>query len=121
MSKRPQLSEQERQQLREKAEQVMAALRAEAKQGGKYRRRTRFGEVAIDRIEHVTDAEGVDLVEIYAEGATESHFRIYNPPLMTEEPTSDVRARGRRLKHDPIGAIAEVIARHGAAKKVSRR
>jgi hypothetical protein len=85
---------------------------------------TRFGEVQFASIKKATDAEGAELVEVYLQGETvtgEAHFRIYNPPLLTEDPTGPIEIGGRHYREDPVAAIAEVIARTGGAKKGGRR
>jgi len=87
-------------------------------------RRTRYGEVQIGTVTVVTDAEGLDRIEVWLRGATQSgdpHFRIYNPPLLAEDATGPVEVNGRRYREDPVTAVAEVIARHGGARKKGRR
>lgn len=84
-------------------------------------RMTKHGEVRMDSVEHKVDPAGIDYIEVRAPGAPDPHFRIYAPPLLAEDPHGDVDLDGKKYRHDPILALAQVLARHGAAKKRGRR
>jgi hypothetical protein len=45
------------------------------------------------------------------------NYRIVNPPTLVEDPAGDViGGDGRRYRHDPLAAVAEVIGSLGGAR-----
>jgi hypothetical protein len=86
---------------------------------------TRYGEVAFQSINLVTDSEGADYLDVCLLGDTtggESHFRIYHPPVNIEDPQGTIPAdRGRKLREDPIQALAEALAMRGGGRREKNR
>jgi hypothetical protein len=114
---------QDKARLRQKNGKVIAAL-AQAGHGpgsGRFSVRTRFGEVEIQSIRTATDSAGVEFLEVYLAGQPENgdpHWRIYNPPTAVIDPQGDITGNGgRRLREDPILAVAEAIAGRGGRQK----
>jgi hypothetical protein len=44
-------------------------------------------------------------------------FRVFNPPALVPDPSGDVERNGRRYRHDPLCALAQVIASNGGARE----
>lgn len=95
-----------------------------AKRGGQpYVVRTRHGEVRLDAVEIHQDGD-LAWVEVWAGGdavGADPHFRIFNPPTLTEDPLGDVEIQGRRFREDPMAALAEAVARAGGAVQTKRK
>lgn len=85
-----------------------------------YGARTRAGNVRILSI-NAQLIDGVTCLEVVVDGPTQGgdpHFRIINPPTLMEDPSGTVTRDGkRRLRVDPLAALAEVIGQHGGALK----
>lgn len=80
--------------------------------------RTRRGEVHIAQIDPHEEG-GRSWVDVRLDGDTEGgdpHFKIVNPPTLVRDPLGDIEVNGERYRHDPIEAIAEVIASLGGAR-----
>ena len=75
---------------------------------------TRYGRVQVAgvSVEQVGEEAAVSVLLAGAPPGSDPHFRIFNPPTLVEDPGGDVEVRGRRYREDPLGAVAEVIARH---------
>lgn len=117
------LTAEQKQRLKDKAKKVTDQVKDKKKSVDSITCRTSYGEVEIASIVERTDAEGISYVEVYLRGQTESgdpHFRIYNPPLLAEDPAGDIEVSGRKYREDPVQAIAEVVGRNGG-RKVRRR
>ena len=85
---------------------------------------TRYGPVHISGIEEGTDENGVSWVEVFTPGPGETHYRIFNPPTLAEDPNGPIAIGTKRFREDPLAAVAEAIGRHGGAlntKKGRRR
>lgn len=67
-----------------------------------------FGAVGLD------DSGSCLTVRLDSDG--DPHYRIFNPPLLAEDPAGPVVVDGRRYRLDPVMAVAEVIARHRAGR-----
>jgi hypothetical protein len=92
-------------------------------EGGMKPVRTRRGTVHFGSIKE-KKVKGVTFVEVRLEGETEGgdpNFRIVNPPALVSDPRGDVEINGKRFRHDPEAALAEVIADLGGARKERRR
>jgi hypothetical protein len=88
--------------------------------------RTRGVDVKIRTVEyHQTDDGGY--VDVWvADTAGDPHYRIYNPPVLVEDPQGEIELRDpgegrgagrvRRYREDPVAAIAEAIATHGGRR-----
>lgn len=103
--------------LRARAQRLQAAVSAQRFPLGV---NTRFGEVQFASIVTKTDTAGLDYAEVYTAGSTvnnDPHWRIWNPPLLVEDPFGDIVIDGKTFREDPIQAIAEAIARHGGRRK----
>src|SRR5262245_59670765 len=103
--------------VNDRAKKVRDAVQA---QSFPLARMTRHGQVELSDGGHKVDPDGLEYVEVYTAGATVSgdpHFKIWNPPLLVEDPVGEVELGGRRYREDPIGAIAEVIPYHGGRQK----
>ena len=84
---------------------------------------TRFGEVQFEALLIKTDPQGNEYLDVRLRGDTQGgdpHFRIWNPPLLVEDPLGDIELGGRKFREDPLGAVAEAIARHGGRRKGPR-
>ena len=87
-------------------------------------RMTRHGQVELANVAHKVGDDGLEYVEVYTAGATVSgdpHFKIWNPPVLVEDPVGEIELSGRRYREDPLGAIAEVVASAGGRQKGGRR
>lgn len=110
-----------------RAERTVAAWGGGSPQGDPdpYVRRTRHGEVQLDTLTSHQDAEGNRWVEVMAGGGEveggDPHFRIFNPPLLVEDPAGPVERNGKRYREDPLAALAEVIGMNGGATRPKRR
>lgn len=82
--------------------------------------RTRGGEVVVSAIK-VGELNGVPVVEVWLNGATESgetHFRIINPPTLVRDPSGPIkREDGRTFREDPLAALAEIVAGNGGRRR----
>jgi hypothetical protein len=86
--------------------------------------RTRRGAVSIASMRVIED-RGEPFVEVWLGGTVdgECHFRVFNPPVMVEDPAGDVvvAASGSRpevrLLEDPLRAVAEAVAEATAGSK----
>ncbi len=88
---------------------------------------TRGGMAQIGAIQHVSNPDGLDSVEVWV-GSAEGPpaFRLINPPMLVIDPMGSevliehdpVRNRDivRRFRVDPLQAIAEVIASHNGSE-----
>lgn len=75
---------------------------------------TRYGSVRVLSIEIKDNGVGtVPWVKVEIEGNGETHFRIFNPPTLVEDPAGDIEANGTRYRLDPIVAVVESVALHG--------
>lgn len=84
---------------------------------------SRHGHVQFSSLVQKVDQNGFSYVEIYLRGQTESgdpHFRIWNPPLLVEDPQGPIEVGGKHYREDPLQALAEVIARNGGRRKDRR-
>jgi len=103
------------------ADAIQAALTAA---GGAVTCQTRRGQdVTIREVRRCT-GDGTTWVEVWLGGDVEGgdpHFRIFNPPQLVEDPHGDVVHAGRRFRHDPVAALAEVVASNGGARRKGRR
>lgn len=106
------MNQAEKNKLKDKAKKVLDAI--EAKHGDEpFAEATRFGTVQVERVGQVTNSEGATYVEVFLRGdtvSTESHFRIWNPPINVKNPDGT-------LREDPVLALAEVIAQEGGRAK----
>jgi hypothetical protein len=75
---------------------------------------TPAGEVRIWHAVVTTDPDGLSCLEVYAAPGDEGEtlFHICNPP-------TGVRRNGEVVT-DPVGAIVEVLAAHGGARRKKR-
>lgn len=117
---------QDKARLRQKNGLVIAAVAQARPGGGQFAVATPHGNVNFERIATATDAEGVEYLEIYLAGDTESgdpHFRIYNPPTAVDDPNGTIIGRDgqRRLRQDPLLAVALAVAGRGGQQKGTRR
>ena len=80
-------------------------------------------EVRLIRFVDATDDTPAH-VEVAVAGGRRTHFRIFNPPTLVPDPTGPItkehadplgRVTVRRYRHDPIAAVAEIVARNGGA------
>lgn len=73
---------------------------------------TRWGEVVISALRCVEGDQSA-WVEVWIGGATtgEPQYRIVNPPTLLEHYLGTIDLHGRTYVEDPLGAVAEVIAR----------
>ena len=81
------------------------------------------GQVQIGSLTRRTDPEGNDYIEVFLRGESEwgdPHFRIWNPPLLVEDPQGPIAIGDRHYREDPLSAVAEAIARHGGRQKRTR-
>jgi hypothetical protein len=95
-----------------RAEQAARALLRD----GPITRATPAGVVQIEGVEISIDETGLMCLEVVtAPGAEgETSFRIFNPP-------TGVRRSDGTIEEDPVGALIQVLAAHGAAKTRRRR
>jgi hypothetical protein len=82
---------------------------------GPISRYTERGEVTVTEVDVRTE-DGLDYLNVRCEPgeAGETHFRIFNVPTGVRRPDGTV-------EEDPIGALVEVLALHGAAVPTKRR
>lgn len=79
---------------------------------------TRRGEVHFAQIDPHEEG-GRSWVEVRLDGPTaggDPHFKIVNPPTLVPDPLGEIEVNGARYRHDPIAALAEVIASLGGAR-----
>lgn len=98
-------------------------MQAWSEHEGPYVRRTRYGDVSLERVTRHT-LDGSTFVEVWAGGEVaggDPHFRIFAPPTLVEDPAGDVQAAGRRCRKDPLAALAEVVGQHGGAHLPRRK
>lgn len=85
---------------------------------------TRYGDVLIDRLQFVEDADGGAHIEVYVDDPDggDPCFRIFNPPCLVRDSLGEVvresgRRTVRRYREDPLAAVAEAIAANGGARR----
>jgi len=103
--------------VRMRADRVMAAIEG---QEFPLAVNSRYGPVQFGSIVRKTDPEGNDYIEVFLRGESESgdpHFRVWNPPLLIEDPQGPIVAGDRHYREDPLSALVEVVARHGGRQK----
>jgi hypothetical protein len=106
------------------ARMVAAWSKRGGKKGGVFATRTRGGEVHLEDVSAREDANGQVCVDVTLAGTTEggeSHFVVYNPPLLATDPTGPIEINGRRFREDPLAALAEVVALNGGARTEKRK
>lgn len=124
MSRYPQAS-------RERALTVVRAL-GTAEWSGRLQHRTPDGRtVELRRIAFVeADGDRGAHIEVWAGSATRACLRVFNPPTLVADPSGPIvsetvdplgRRRVRRLRHDPIAALAELVAAGGGGGRRRRR
>lgn len=76
-----------------------------------------IGEVAFTSI-RAESADGEQWVEVtVADPACgDPTFRVFNPPALVPDPAGDVERGGERYRHDPLAALAEVVAANGGRR-----
>lgn len=72
------------------------------------------GAVLFERVDLRTDGQTCWLDIRIAGTVDDPHYRIFNPPLLVEDPAGDVVVSGVRYRHDPVVAVATLITRHTA-------
>jgi hypothetical protein len=84
---------------------------------------TRKGTIEVNRMELV-EYSGVPALEVYLSNAAgDPHYRIFNPPVLIEDPQGDIELPVRqkegeepkgkkKFRRDPLAAVLEVIAGH---------
>lgn len=104
----------------------MALARVEAVQraadvvladGAIYAVPTPQGEVHICEVTRQQDGPAA-WVEVKLHGETQGGdpvFRIFNPPMLAEDPAGPIEINGRRYREDPIAAVAQVVGSLGGA------
>ena len=89
------------------------------------RHHTDAGTVTIGDVVYVDATDTTPgCVEFRVHGAVEGddpHFRVVNPPRFVPDVNGDVIINGRPFREDPLGALAEIAARHGGVAKDGRR
>ncbi len=109
---------------RHRCSQVAEAIEQSKAQSGHQviRVSTAMGDVVIRTATVEVDAVGVSWVDVRVDHPSggDPHYRIFNPPLLVEDPAGDVLVAGRRFRRDPVAAIAETIARHGGSSSGRR-
>lgn len=99
------------------------AVTATALPDGEVVQVVRGREVRIRAARRYVGANGVPWIDVLVDGETDSgetHFRVFNPPTLARDPAGDVEICGIRYRHDPVAALAEVIAHNGGARKTRR-
>jgi len=116
---------------RERALTVVRAL-GTAEWSGRLQHRTPDGRtVELRRIAFIeADGDRGAHIEVWAGSATRTYLRIFNPPTLVADPSGPIvsetvdplgRRRVRRLRHDPIAALAELVAASGGGGRRRRR
>lgn len=83
-----------------------------------------YGTVSICALTSHTDGVGAWWVDVWLAGsdtAADPSYRIYNPPLLVEDPNGDQNVGGVMYRLDPMGAVAEVIGMLGGATRPRTR
>jgi len=83
-----------------------------------YLAQTRHGAVHIERFDFHKEGEH-EWVEVHMGGQVEGgdpHFRIENPPTLVSDPAGDIELATGRYRHDPLAALAELVAQYGGAQ-----
>ncbi len=105
-----------RQRAKERTQAVRRA--AEALPDGGYTGRTAQGPVLIERFSF-HEEDGREWVEVHLGGDVEGgdpHYRIENPPTLVSDPAGDIELATGRYRHDPLAAVAELVAQYGGAQ-----
>jgi hypothetical protein len=85
---------------------------------GGYTGRTAQGPVLIERFSF-HEEDGREWVEVHLGGDVEGgdpHYRIENPPTLVSDPAGDIELATGRYRHDPLAAVAELVAQYGGAQ-----
>ncbi|HEU4754008.1 MAG TPA: hypothetical protein VFU47_12940 [Armatimonadota bacterium] len=80
---------------------------------------TPAGIVRLERVTAYPD-EPAPYLEVEVSGETvagDPRYRIVNPPVLVPDPDGDVEVGGQRYRHDPLMAVAYVVAVHGGAER----
>lgn len=83
-----------------------------------------YGTVSLCAVTSHTDGNGAWWVDVWLAGVpteADPSYRIYNPPLLVEDPNGDQNVGGTLYRLDPIGAVAEVVGMLGGATRPRRR
>lgn len=75
---------------------------------------TPFGDVAIESVQ--VDDESV-IVSVGNPEGGDATFVVVNPPTLVPDVFGDIIVNGQAYRHDPVAALAYVIASNGGARK----
>lgn len=67
-----------------------------------------FGGLNIERIRSIDGGSGVE-VFLSADTVGETHYRIFNPPVLVPDGSGDVTIGKRKYREDPLACIVGVI------------
>lgn len=64
------------------------------------------------------EGEGVEWVEVTVADPQcgDPAFRVFNPPALVPDPTGEIERDGVRYRHDPLAALARIVAQAGGAR-----
>lgn len=112
------------QQAQARVECVQEAADLALADGATYVATVPQGTVSISKVTSHTDGLGAWWVDVWLAGAPEDgepSYRIYNPPLLVEDPEGTENVGGVLYRLDPMAALAQVIGLNGGATRPRKR